>query len=606
MKVFPRWKYGLLLLALLLGVLYAMPNLYGEDPVLQVTGLGTQAHSIDVAMIDKLQADLRNADLTPQSAVLQENGVLVLHFKHPDTQLKAKALLEQVLGDHFSVGLNLASLTPSWLIALGAKPMKLGLDLRGGVHFLMEVDVQSVIHRRLEQETLQLPRRLSAAQLSYQAVHREKDTIHLRFKEQNARDRAYDHLKKEDQDWILSHDELEGVYGLNLSLSSVALQTMRRETLEQSLSTLRKRVNELGVAEAVVQRQGFNQMIVELPGIQDTSYARQILGKTATLAFLMEDDEHSLTDVLSGQLFIGSKVFLDRAQRSVLLKTQPILSGSAITGASAAQDRDGRPAVNIRLSGDISLFSKATRDNVGKRMGVVYREVQGDKVHESVISLATINSPLGNSFQITGLSFEESRDLALLLRSGALPAPVSIVEESIVGPSMGQENIRMGLFSVRVGLLAVLVFMALYYSLFGLIADLALLVNLVLLVALMSLIGATLSLPGIAGIVLTLGMAVDANVLIFERIREEMRAGLSPKASIHRGFECAFATILDSNLTTLIVGLILFSIGTGPVKGFATTLCIGIVTSLFTAVTGSRAIIELLQRGKKHCLRVGI
>lgn len=606
MKVFPRWKYGLLLAALLLGFIYAIPNLYGEVPVLQVTGLGVQAHSIDAVMIDKLQADLRDADLAPQSALLQENGVLVLHFTHPDTQLKAKALLEQVLGDHFSVGLNLASLTPPWLMALGAKPMKLGLDLRGGVHFLMEVDVQSVIHRRLEQETLQLPRRLSAAQLSYQAVHRAKDTIHLRFKEQSARDRAYDYLKKEDQDWMFSHDELDGVYGLNLSLSSVALQTMRRETLEQSLSTLRKRVNELGVAEAVVQRQGLNQIVVELPGIQDTNYARQILGKTATLAFLMEDDEHALADVLSGQLFIGSKVFLDRAQRSVLLKTQPILSGSAISGASAGQDRDGRPAVNIRLSGDISLFSKATRDNVGKRMGVVYREVQEHKVHESVISLATINSPLGNQFQITGLSFEESRDLALLLRSGALPAPVSIVEESIVGPSMGQENIRMGLFSVSVGLLAVLVFMALYYSLFGLIADLALLVNLVLLVALMSLIGATLSLPGIAGIVLTLGMAVDANVLIFERIREEMRAGLSPKASIHRGFECAFATILDSNLTTLIVGLILFSIGTGPVKGFATTLCIGIVTSLFTAVTGSRAVIELLQSGKKHCLRVGI
>jgi preprotein translocase subunit SecD len=606
MKVFPRWKYGLLLFTLLLGVVYAIPNLYGEDPVLQVTGLGTQAHSINTSMVDKLQDDLRDADLAPKSAFLQENGVLVLRFSHPDTQLKAKALLEQVLGDRFSVGLNLASLTPSWLIALGAKPMKLGLDLRGGVHFLMEVDVQSVIHRRLEQETLQLPRRFSAAQLSYQALHREKDTIHLRFKEQMARDRAYDYLKKEDQDWTFSHDELDGIYGLNLSLSSVALQTMRRETLEQSLATLRKRVNELGVAEAVVQRQGINQIVVELPGIQDTSYARQILGKTATLAFLMEDEEHSLADVLSGQLFIGSKVFVDRAQRSVLLKTQPILSGSAITGASAGQDRDGRPAVNIRLSGDISLFSKATRDNVGKRMGVVYREVQEHQVHESVISLATIHSPLGHSFQITGLSFEESRDLALLLRSGALPAPVSMVEESIVGPSMGQENIRMGLFSVSVGLLAVLVFMGLYYSLFGLIADLALLVNLVLLVALMSLIGATLSLPGIAGIVLTLGMAVDANVLIFERIREEMRAGLSPKASIHRGFECAFATILDSNVTTLIVGLILFSIGTGPVKGFATTLCIGIVTSLFTAVTGSRAVIELLQRGKKQCLRVGI
>ncbi len=604
MQVFPRWKYGLLLIAMLLGLVYAIPNLYGEVPILQVKGLGTQ--SVDASMIPKLQADLAQAGLIPQSALLEDNGVLVLRFVDPDSQLKAKAVLVPLLGDRFSVALNLASLTPSWLMAVGAKPMKLGLDLRGGVHFLMEVDVQSVIHRQIEQYTLQLPKRLTEAQLSYQAVHREKDAIHLRFKEQGARDQAYDLLRKEDHDWVFSHDELAGVYGLNLSLSSTALQTIRRETLDQTLATLRKRVNELGVAEAVVQRQGLKQVVVELPGIQDTGYARQILGKTATLTFLMEDDEHSLTDVLSGQVFIGSKVFLDRGQRTVLLKTQPILSGSAISGASAGQDREGRPAVNIRLSGDISLFSKATRDNVGKRMGVVYREVQGQKVQESVISLATIQSPLGNQFQITGLSFEESRDLALLLRSGALPAPVSIIEESIVGPSMGQENIRMGFFSVSVGLLAVLVFMAIYYSLFGLIADIALLANLILLVALMSIIGATLSLPGIAGIVLTLGMAVDANVLIFERIREEWRAGLSPRASIHRGFDYAFATILDSNLTTLIVGLILFSIGTGPVKGFATTLCIGILTSLFTAVTGSRALIELLQRGKKHCLRVGI
>jgi len=413
--------------------------------------------------------------------------------------------------------------------------------------------------------------------------------------------------KKQDPDLsVISLDE-PGLPVLEAKLSINTIQEIRNETLEQTLTTLRNRVNELGVAEAIVQRQGLNRVVVELPGIQDTAYAKDILGKTATLKFLMEDYQHPIEEVLAGHPVVGSKLYTDRFRRPALLKTQPILTGESITGASTGQDRDGGPAVSVRLGGDISLFAKTIRENIGRRMGVVYVEVKDGKITESVISLATIQGAFSNNFQIMGLSVQEARDLALLLRAGALPAPVDIVAESIVGPSMGQENIRMGVISVCVGLGLVLLFMTLYYSVFGMIANLALLANLILLLAIMSIIGATLTLPGIAGIVLTLGMAVDANVLIFERIREELRLGMSPKASIVRGFEYAFATIIDSNLTTLIVGVILFAVGTGAVKGFAVTLCIGILTSLLTATTGSRALVELLYGGRSiRRVRVGI
>jgi preprotein translocase subunit SecD len=392
------------------------------------------------------------------------------------------------------------------------------------------------------------------------------------------------------------------------ALSEAELQVIRSETMEQTLATLRNRINELGVSEAVVQRQGLNRVIVELPGIQDTAYARDILGKTATLKFVLEDQKHSVKDVVAGSPVVGSKIYFDRFNRPALLKTQAIVTGESVVSASTSQDRDGHPSVAIRLGGDVALFSKVTRENIGHRMAVIYIENNHGVNTESVISLATIQSALGNQFQITGLRYEEARDLALLLRAGALPAPVSIVEESIVGPSLGQENIRMGMISVAVGLGLVLLGMATYYSVFGIIANVALVVNLILLVAAMSLIGATLTLPGIAGIVLTLGMAVDANVLIFERIREELRLGLSARASIHRGFQYAFATIVDSNLTTLIVGVVLFAIGTGPVKGFAVTLSIGILTSLLTATMGTRSLVELLYGSKTAIkrLRVGI
>lgn len=622
---FPRWKTYLLLGILLVGFVYAIPNVYGEDPAVQISGLKGQIINAETtAAVTQL---LKDASLPPKSIAIEKEGALLVRFSNSESQLKAKDVIKKALNENYSVALNLAPVTPHWLSAIGAKPMKLGLDLRGGVHFLMEVDVASVIARRMEGYFSEMPKVLREAKIRYKHLeHPSAETIKVFFETVDERNHACSVLQKWEQDLAISTGEIppsakippnpplskggieEGSFFLVASLSPQTLLTIRNETLDQTLSILRNRVNELGVAEAIVQRQGLSRVVVELPGIQDTAYARDILGTTATLKFVMEDHQHPLQDVLSGHsIVVGSKLYFDRFQRPVLLKTQPILTGEAVTGASTGQGREGDPAVSVRLGGNISLFAKTTRENVGRRMGVIYIEVKDHKTTESVISLATIQSGLGNHFQITGLSVEESRDLALLLRAGALPAPVSIVEESIIGPSMGQENIRMGMVSVAVGLGLVLVFMAIYYSVFGIIADIALLANLVLLVAIMSLIGATLTLPGIAGIVLTLGMAVDANVLIFERIREEMRLGMSPKASILRGFEYAFATIIDSNLTTLIVGVVLFAIGSGPVKGFAVTLCIGILTSLLTATTGSRALVELLYGGRSiKRVRVGI
>lgn len=629
--IFPRWKYFLLVAALLLGFVYALPNVFGEDPAVQVRGL--KGKVVDEDSRGAIETALKEAGLAPKSFEMEE-GVLLVRFKDTETQLKAKDVIKKVVGETYSVALNLAPVTPAWLRALGAQPMKLGLDLRGGVHFLMEVDIKSLVNRRMEGYYSEVPKLLREANIRYKNMERHSDgnysiafssaelrreaqrvlqkhQVELSFTEGNfsnghKRDRHKETNAEAGAKDSQPEDHHSKTFELTAELSPFALQEIRNETVEQTLSTLRNRVNELGVAEALVQRHGLNHIVVELPGIQDTAYARDILGKTATLKFMMMDVEHDIQQVLSGRPVMGSKIYYGTEGRPLLLKNQVILTGESITGASSGQDKDGRPAVNIRLGGDISLFTKTTRENVGYPMATVYVEMKEQgKIEETVINFATINSPLGNSFQITGLSLQAARDLALLLRAGALPAPLSIVEERIVGPSMGQENIKMGMISVAVGMGLVLVFMAIYYSVFGLIADLALIANLILLVALMSLIGATLTLPGIAGIVLTLGMAVDANVLIFERIREELRLGMSPQASIHRGFGCAFATIVDSNLTTLIVGVILFAVGTGPVKGFAVVLCLGILTSLFTATTGSRALVSLLY-GKRSIKRVRV
>jgi len=604
-STFPRWKYYMLLVVIVLGFIYAIPNIYGEDPAVQISGLKGQTLTDDT--LQTVEKILKTENLKAKSTSLSEEQILV-RFNDPETQLKASEALKDDLGENYSVALNLAPVTPKWLEMFGAKPMKLGLDLRGGVHFLMEVDVDSVLARRLDSYYTEAPKLLRDAKIRYKKIERVSPTeFDLSFENESDLSKAQGVLQQDQGELVYQINNLEGQFLLQASLTPNTLREIRNETMEQTLATMRNRVNELGVAEAVVQRQGLNRIVVELPGIQDTAYAKDILGKTATVRFLMEDYNHDMQEVIKGHPIPGSKIYYDRHGRPALLKTQAVLTGESIAGASTGQDRDGAPAVNIRLGGDTTAFSKMTAENIGRRMAVLYIESKDHKTTEKVISLAVIQSTLGNTFQITGLSVPEARDLALLLRAGALPATLSIVEESIVGPSMGQDNIRMGMISVGVGLGLVLIFMAFYYSVFGIIANIALVANLVLLVAVMSLIGATLTLPGIAGIVLTLGMAVDANVLIFERIREELRLGMSPKASIHRGFEYAFATIIDSNLTTLIVGIVLFAMGTGPVKGFAVTLCIGILTSLLTATTGSRALVNLLYGDRSlKTLRVGI
>jgi preprotein translocase subunit SecD len=564
MITFPRWKYYLLACVLCLGFIYALPNLYGDDPAVQIKALsqnmeGSGAQKSNQDTVGKISTLLAEAEVRPkaiqQEKTSDEGDTILVRLSNPEDQLKAKEVLRKGLGESYSVALNLAPLTPHWLSILGAEPMKLGLDLRGGVHFLLEVDFESMMDRRLQE--------FAGAEKNAEA---------------------------------LSKNQIDDM-----------IRQIRNETMEQTVSTLRKRVNELGVAEAIVQRQGLNRVVVQLPGIQDTAYARDILGKTATLKFLLEDDKNDINTAFTGRVIPGSKLYTETHGVPVLLKEKVILSGESVTGATTGTDRDNRPAVNIRLGGDVSHFVQITRENIGRRMAVVYVEMHDQKIKETLISLATINGVLGNNFQITGFSIQGARDLALLLRAGALPAAIAIVEERIVGPSMGQDNIRMGMTSVAVGLGLVMLCMILYYGAFGMLANVALMANLILLLAVMSLIGATLTLPGIAGIVLTLGMAVDANVLIFERIREELRLGLSPQASIHRGFEYAFATIIDSNLTTLIVGVILFTIGSGPIKGFAVTLCIGILTTLLTATMGSRALVHLFfgSRTLKR-VRVGI
>lgn len=589
---YPRWKYITLAVLLVIGLIYALPNLYGEDPAVQITGLKHRV--VTEETITKVKETLDENNLAYKTIAIEDENQLLARFFETETQLVAKDVISKKLGDEYSVALNLAPLTPKWLQMLGAKPMKLGLDLRGGVHFLMEVDMDSVINRRLESYYQEIPKLLREEKIRYKKIEKIADQkIKIGLDADQNRDQAIKSLQKSFGELSIVVDENGEQLSLISELSPATIKEIRNEVIEQTISTLRNRINELGVSEAIIQRHGLNQIVVELPGIQDTAYAKEILGKTATLKFMLMDHEHDLQEVLNGKPVAGSKVFYFENGQPILLKNRVVLTGDAITGASTGQDRDNRPAVNIRLGGDVSQFSKVTRDNIGRRMATVYVEVKDRKITETVINAATIQNALGNSFQVNGLGMHEARELALLLRSGALPAPISIVEERIVGPSMGQENIRMGKISVAVGLGLVLVFMAAYYGIFGLIADLALMVNLILLLAVMSLMGATLTLPGIAGIVLTLGMAVDASVLIFERIREEMRHGMSPHASIHRGFEYAFATIIDSNLTTLIVVVILFAVGTGPVKGFAVTISIGILTSLLTGTTGSRALVNL-------------
>jgi preprotein translocase subunit SecD len=617
-KTYSIKHYLTIVLLSLFGLLYSLPNLYGNQPAVQIQADQTVA----TAQWQQKVGWILTQNKQPFQSIEQKGKGLLVTFKNTENQIAAHDLLMKSLLNNTlrpTIALTLIPKTPKWLQAIHAVPMKLGLDLQGGVHLLEQVDTDSVIQARAKGDILSMKKNLRKKHINYSHIKAStNNTWHIFFSNSKKRNEAMDALQYAFADWSI---KAKGNTAIILMMKTEAIKKMTDYVLEQTIGILNKRVNELGVSEATVQRQGNNAISVDLPGIQDTARAKALIGKTATLYMVMEDQTHDLEKaVRTGNIPFGSKLYYDESGRPILLKTQKILTGKSITYASAVI-RDGRPAVNIHLGGGgESLFYQTTAKNVGKRMAVVYVETRvqpkkksTDKTtysqHERVISVATIQSSLGNNFDILSLpSFEYAQNLSLLLRSGALVAPVHVVEEMTVGPSLGQANIHRGILSMEVGSLLVIFFMCLYYRLFGLVANLALTLNVLLIVAALSLIGATLTLPGIAGVVLTVGMAVDANVLINERIREELRAGMSPLHAIHAGYERAFSTIVDANVTTLIVALILFGLGSGSVKGFAITLTIGLLASMITSIFFTRAIIQLIYRDdqKVKNLSIGI
>lgn len=602
MNRYPLWKYILMAVLVVLGVIYALPNVFGEDPAVQISAKG--GATLNSAIVSQVTSTLQSNQLPYLSAAIEHNNLLV-RFADTDIQLKASDTVRSALGDNYIVALNLAPRTPRWLSALGAYPMKLGLDLRGGVHFLLDVDVNSVIKARQDGDMRSFGDQLRQQNIRYASLMQAApNTIAIQFRDQNNLDQAYSYLASRFPDYTFAKN---ANLTLSATLTPAALDKINEYAVDQTMTILNNRVNELGVSEAVVQQQGANEVSVDLPGIQDTARAKEIVGKTATLSFQLVDTTHDVQSAVAGNVPFGSRLY-NYQDQPVLLQTQAILRGDSITYATAAYDENGRPSVQIRLGGGgESLFSQITAQNIGKPLAVVYVETENQttmvngkpvitsKQTEKVINIATIQSALGNNFQITGLSNErEAQDLALLLRSGALIAPVSFVQERTVGPTLGKANIHMGVRSVVVAAVLVILFMAFYYRVFGLIADIALVLNLIFIVAILSILGATLTLPGIAGMLLTVGMAVDANVLINERIREELRNGVSPQASIHAGYSRAFATIVDANVSTLIVALVLFALGSSVVKSFAITLTIGLITSMVTAIFFTRGIVNLI------------
>jgi len=608
-------KIGLLCL-LGLGLLYAWPNLYSEVSVVEISA----PVEINAQISDKITSELTKEQINFDLSKIQEKN-LTLAFHDTDAQLKAKDILQKTLGSDYTVALNLQSSMPRWLKFFGAQPMKLGLDLKGGVHFLLEVDMQTVIKRQYEDLQKEVATFLRDNKMFYSGIRlQNQQGLLIRLRSQESLENVRKALEKQFNNYLVSIDEEKHL--LKLEISPIYLNSLRQVTVEQTMSILRHRVNELGVAEAVVQQQGEHRISVDLPGIQDAARAKSVLGGTATLEFRLMDENHDPALALKTGSIPADSILFFMHEMPILLGKDIILNGAAITSASSGLDsQTGSASVNISINTNAAkLFSEVTRNNIGHHLSIVYVETKVEDVvvgnksekvikrNQRVISNAVINSQLGKDFQINGLSDQqEAAKLAILLRSGALPTSIFTVEERTIGPSLGQENINAGLRSLIVGMLIVLVLMLGYYRLFGLIANVALLLNLVFLVALLSIIGATLTLPGIAGIVLTLGMAVDTNVLINERIREELRRGLGVAAAINSGYERAFATILDANVTTFIVGLILFSLGSGPIKGFAITLCLGLVTSMLSGVTYSRALVDLIYRGRKlNKISIGI
>ncbi|MGB3742487.1 MAG: protein translocase subunit SecD [Castellaniella sp.] len=614
MNRYPIWKYLIVLAAVVIGVLYTLPNLYGESPAVQIAGAKTSVR-VDQGTLDKANEILAQANITPTAGSFEMNGpvgTVRLRFETTDVQLKAKDTLENALNTDpknpdYTVALNLMSASPNWLTALGAHPMYLGLDLRGGVHFLLQVDLQGALTSRYDSMAGEARTALRDAKIKYEDVERNQQSVHASFASQDARDAAADTLRRTMPEMEFSTGRSDNTWTLDGKLSATSITQVQNSALKQNIQTLHNRINELGVAEPVIQQQGGDRIVVQLPGVQDVAKAKEILGRTATLEIHMVDDSPSATAALaSGRVPFGLVKYTDRDGRPLLLRRQVILTGENLQDAQPGRDQQTQePTVNLTLdSKGARIFRDVTRDNIGKRMAIVlFENGKGE-----VVTAPVIRSEIpGGQVQISGsMTAQEAADVSLLLRAGSLAAPMHIIEERTIGPSLGAANIKQGFDSTLYGFTAIAIFIILYYHLFGVFSTLGLSFNVLLLLAVLSMLQATLTLPGIAAIALTLGMAIDANVLINERIREELRLGLPPQQAIHLGFERAWATIFDSNLTSLIVGVALLTFGTGPVRGFAVVHCIGILTSMFSSVVGVRALANLYYGRKRKLKTISI
>ncbi|MBV6273003.1 protein translocase subunit SecD [Alcaligenaceae bacterium CGII-47] len=614
MNRYPLWKYLTVLAALIIGIVYTLPNFFGESPAVQIAGAKTSV-KVDQNVLARAEDILKQANIQPTSAAFEMNGpvgMVRIRFESTDIQLKAKDLIEKSLNPDpqdpdYTVALNLMSASPNWLTALGANPMYLGLDLRGGVHFLLQVDMQGALTGRYDSLAGEARTTLRDAKIKYDDVERNQLSIRATFASSDARDAAASELRRTMNDMVFTSSQSGAVYALDGSLSASAITLVQNSALKQNINTLHNRINELGVAEPIIQQQGADRIIVQLPGVQDVAKAKEILGRTATLEIHMVDDSPTSVAALNaGTVPFGLVRYDDRNGQPLLLRRQVILTGENLQDAQPGRDQQTQePTVNLTLdSKGARIFRDVTRNNIGKRMAIVlFENGKGE-----VVTAPVIRSEIpGGHVQISGsMNAQESADISLLLRAGSLAAPMSIIEERTIGPSLGAENIKQGFDSTLYGFAAIAVFIMLYYHLFGMFSTLGLSFNVLLLLAVLSMLQATLTLPGIAAIALTLGMAIDANVLINERIREELRAGLPPQQAIHLGFERAWATIFDSNLTSLIVGVALLAFGTGPVRGFAVVHCIGILTSMFSSVIGVRALANLWYGRKRKLKTVSI